>query len=47
MGIFHGVVPKTQALKCIDCHGTVGRIDWAALGYKGDPMKIRPPQRVK
>ena len=38
MGIFHGVVPKGQALKCADCHGAAGRLDWKALGYSGDPQ---------
>jgi hypothetical protein len=40
MGIFHEVVPKAQALKCADCHGaTSNRLDWKALGYKGDPQQ--------
>ena len=40
MGIFHEVVPKAQALKCADCHAASGgRLDWTALGYKGDPQK--------
>ena len=40
MGIYHEVVPKAQALQCNDCHGaTATRMDWQALGYKGDPMK--------
>jgi hypothetical protein len=40
MGIFHEVVPKAQALKCNDCHGpTASRLDWKALGYKGDPQR--------
>jgi len=33
----HMVVPKAQALKCNDCHAKDGRMDWAALGYAGDP----------
>lgn len=38
MGLFHEVVPKAQALGCDDCHGaTASRMDWKALGYKGDP----------
>jgi hypothetical protein len=45
MGIFHGVQPKAQALKCIDCHGTNGRMDWKALGYKGNPMNVKPLPR--
>lgn len=39
MGIFHEVVPKKDALACTACHGTGGRMNWTALGYKGDPMK--------
>ncbi|HEU0201839.1 MAG TPA: hypothetical protein VFR86_15575 [Burkholderiaceae bacterium] len=40
MGIFHEVVPKGQALGCSDCHGAQAtRLDWRALGYKGDPQK--------
>ena len=38
--ITHMVVPKEQALKCMDCHGEKGRLDWKALGYKGDPQKF-------
>lgn len=34
----HMVAPKEQALKCLDCHGDNGRMDWTALGYGGDPM---------
>jgi len=33
----HMVVPKAEALKCNDCHGKNGRLDWQALGYAGDP----------
>ena len=33
----HMVVPRAKALKCDDCHGGKGRLDWKALGYKGDP----------
>jgi len=33
----HMVVPKAQALKCNDCHGKDGRMDWKTLGYAGDP----------
>ena len=40
LGIFHEVVPKAQALKCNDCHGAdANRLDWKALGYRGDPQK--------
>jgi octaheme c-type cytochrome (tetrathionate reductase family) len=34
----HMIAPKTQALSCLDCHGDQGRMDWKALGYKGDPI---------
>jgi hypothetical protein len=33
----HMVSPKEKALRCADCHGEKGRLDWKALGYKGDP----------
>jgi hypothetical protein len=33
----HMVAPKEKALKCNDCHSEKGRLDWKALGYKGDP----------
>jgi hypothetical protein len=35
----HMVLPKEQALKCTDCHGGGGRLDWRALGYDGDPIE--------
>lgn len=47
MGIFHGVQPKANALKCADCHGANGRMDWKALGYKGNPMTVKHPPRKK
>ncbi len=37
----HMVAPKTEALRCVDCHGAQGgaqgRMDWRSLGYPGDP----------
>jgi len=34
MGIFHGVAPKEDALKCIDCHDrSHHKLDFEALGY--------------
>ena len=39
MGLFHEVQPKSKALGCSDCHSANSRMDWKALGYKGDPMK--------
>ena len=38
MGIFHEVQPAARALACLDCHREGGRMDWAALGYRGDPL---------
>jgi hypothetical protein len=38
MGIFHEVVPAKDALRCNACHGGGDRLDWKALGYRGDPM---------
>ena len=35
----HMVVPRRKALRCDDCHGDEGRLDWKALGYPGDPRK--------
>ncbi len=37
----HMVQPKEAALQCADCHGEKGRLDWAALGYRGDPAARR------
>ncbi len=37
----HMVAPKEAALKCTDCHSEKGRLDWKALGYKGDPRKSK------
>lgn len=34
----HMVAPKEAALGCLDCHGDDGRMDWAALGYKSNPL---------
>ena len=33
----HEVVPKQQALACIDCHSPDGVMDFKTLGYQGDP----------
>jgi hypothetical protein len=38
MGIFHEVQPGDNALRCLDCHGPDGRLDWTGLGYEADPM---------
>jgi len=42
----HMVAPAKDALKCKDCHSKKGRLDWKALGYKGDPMKIKGAARM-
>jgi len=36
----HMVAPKDKALACSDCHGEKSRLDWKALGYSGDPMRM-------
>ena len=36
--ITHMVAPAKDALRCHDCHGKDGRMDWKALGYAGDPQ---------
>ncbi len=38
MGIFHEVQPAKNAIRCLDCHGGNGRLDWAGLGYAADPL---------
>ncbi|QSX35547.1 tetrathionate reductase family octaheme c-type cytochrome [Shewanella avicenniae] len=43
--INHMVSPKEQALKCSECHSAEGRLDWKALGYDGDPMKVKSGAR--
>jgi octaheme c-type cytochrome (tetrathionate reductase family) len=44
--ITHMVAPSERALQCIDCHGEGGRMDWAALGYDGDPAFRGSPRNV-
>jgi len=46
MGLFHEVVPRKDALACNACHSGGTRLDWKALGYPGDPMKVGA-RRVK
>jgi hypothetical protein len=43
--INHMVVPAGDALKCLDCHGDNGRLDWQALGYEADPMRDKSASR--
>lgn len=38
--INHEVAPKAESLKCKDCHLEGKRLDWKALGYAGDPMRV-------
>jgi len=45
--INHGVVKVEQALDCLSCHGSNGRMDWDSLGYKGDPWRIKGLSRSK
>ena len=45
--INHMVAPAKDALKCSDCHGKKGRLNWEELGYAGDPMKNKGAARMK
>jgi len=36
----HEVAPKEDALQCGECHMGGDRMNWKALGYKGDPMQV-------
>ncbi len=38
--INHEVAPKEGALQCKECHLDDGAMDFAALGYEGDPMIV-------
>jgi octaheme c-type cytochrome (tetrathionate reductase family) len=40
VGAQHEVSPKEDALQCGECHIGGTRMDWKALGYKGDPMLL-------
>ncbi|WP_456385690.1 tetrathionate reductase family octaheme c-type cytochrome [Desulfolithobacter sp.] len=39
--INHQVSPAKEALRCRDCHGREGRMDWKALGYEMDPKDAK------
>jgi len=41
----HMVVPGDLALKCRDCHAAGDRLDWEALGYGDDPIRLRRAKR--
>lgn len=43
--INHMVVPGESALECVDCHGRGERMDWVALGYGDDPIRLRRAER--
>ena len=43
----HMVAPAKAALQCNDCHDAKGRLDWNALGYAGDPKKVKGAARMK
>ncbi len=45
--INHQVSPAKEALRCKDCHGLKGRMDWKALGYDMDPKKKLRLKRKK
>lgn len=47
MPINHMVAPAKDALKCSDCHGETGRLDWKELGYKADPAENPGTARLK
>jgi hypothetical protein len=42
----HMVQRKEEALRCADCHGAGGRMDWAALGYRDDPARAGGREQV-
>lgn len=46
--IDHMVAPKEDALMCSDCHKRTqpSRMDWHALGYKGDPRYTKGQSRT-
>ena len=37
--ITHMVTTGKNALTCVDCHSKGGRLNWAELGYKQDPLQ--------
>lgn len=43
----HMVSPKEHSLKCMDCHGKNGRLDWQALGFSADPMTNRDAAAIR
>ncbi|GAB1370430.1 tetrathionate reductase family octaheme c-type cytochrome [Candidatus Kapaibacterium sp.] len=43
----HMVVSKGETMKCNDCHGKNGAMDWKALGYNDDPLHKGGRERNK
>ncbi len=43
----HMVSPASKALKCTNCHGANGRLNWQQLGYEGEPLKARQRKKAK
>jgi len=41
VAVNHFVAPKEKALKCSECHGAAGRINWTELGYTQNPLKMK------
>lgn len=41
----HMVVPGELALQCRDCHGPGDHMDWQALGYGDDPIRLRRAEK--
>lgn len=39
IAVEHEVSPREEALQCGECHMGGTRLDWKALGYKGDPLR--------
>ncbi|MCK5799351.1 MAG: hypothetical protein KAI47_19305, partial [Deltaproteobacteria bacterium] len=37
----HMVTAKEDALRCLDCHGPSGRLNWKELGYAHDPISVK------
>jgi len=44
--ITHMVATKDKALQCTDCHAENGRLEWARLGYDGDPAYRGSPRSM-
>ncbi len=40
MSVDHGVKPKEEALRCVDCHSPWGRMPWDRLGFGALPYVV-------